>query len=558
MQTIFRMLSVYIAGVSLFAWLCDDAVAQRTHHDHSGGVRHGGVRHGNTIGSGLIVVPGLGTGHSTYAQHHSPSYSSSQYNVHHHGTSAGHLNTYSTPPHFRQYAAHANGSGYRQISPIRNGVGYHVYSPSRSGLSVQIYSNPGYGPGPGNSYSDGLNYGLNNPYVYGLNYGFDPFGIYGYGYNGIYLPPIVLPYGSAGVPWAIGTRPFPANDFAASSPSLLTTPPQPMQLPQANTSPVLPNISGLDLQLSRPLAADEQGVVNEFGNTASLASEKPVSTVERIQSLRYQTSGDDAFHRQEYDRAEVFYRTAVETAPGRQASWLRLTWSQVAQQRFPEAVASLKQALVLPDDPTSAWIPGKELYGTRINSDASLHNDELWNWLQQRPQSTDRLLLVSAFQQLRGNNGVARELLEAAAVKGLSQSLVKAMQDIAQDINAPAPGDLMPNGQPNGQPLPPVGDASRIGNMKITDGILSTDNAADDGIRLFGRNGVPSTTTQPPLPSDVQKPPAVGAPQPLSDGDNDEAIPVPVETTPQPLQPLPESEPAGAAGLLVPAPIPFN
>ena len=155
--------------------------------------------------------------------------------------------------------------------------------------------------------------------------------------------------------------------------------------------------------------------------------------VMRAIRIRYQTSGDSAFRKLDYASAEVFYRTAGKTASERRAPWLRLAWSQVAQQRYSDAVGSLKTALALEDDPTNSWIDGEDLYGRQSFVHSSKHNDQLWSWLQQRPNSTDRLLLAAGFQQLRGYSGVANELLSAAASTGLERTLIEAFREVVDD-----------------------------------------------------------------------------------------------------------------------------
>ncbi len=78
--------------------------------------------------------------------------------------------------------------------------------------------------------------------------------------------------------------------------------------------------------------------------TATAVEQKQASLAEKIQSLRYQASGDDAFRKGEYASADVFYHAAIEAAPTRRAPWLRLSIVQVAEGDFAEAAASLKAA----------------------------------------------------------------------------------------------------------------------------------------------------------------------------------------------------------------------
>lgn len=305
--------------------------------------------------------------------------------------------TYSySPPRSRSY------STYRGPVQYRSGLGHY---------HVQTYGNPGL---------------INNFYAPGYPTGF------GYpGYTGILAPPIVVPILGNTSGFLPPSMPFQQQ----------VLPPSPVTSNMIAPQPVLPPEQNGEV-LSQKIPVDETPVVNEFGR-AAIVTETDVSAADRIRSLRYQTSGDSAFRKQDFASAEVFYKTAGKTAPVRRAPWLRLAWSQVAQQRYSNAVESLKKALALKDDPTNSWIDGEDLYGRQSAVLSSTHNDRLWEWLQQRPNSTDRLLLAASFQQLRGYSGIANELLLTATSTGLDKSLVDAFREVAddqlqQDIDAAA------------------------------------------------------------------------------------------------------------------------
>lgn len=184
-------------------------------------------------------------------------------------------------------------------------------------------------------------------------------------------------------------------------------------------SAFLPPAPAADLQQvafdneTKPVVPDFSGQVpvrDEF--SAVPVKQTQSSLPDKIHSLRYQASGDDAFRKHDFATAEVFYQTAVQTAPERPAAALRMAFVHIAQGNFPDAVAWLKTGLQLPTDRTQAWIPWPQLYG---NDGAELmrqHSDRLWEWVAERPLSTDRLLLAGTFQKLREYDGTADELLK--------------------------------------------------------------------------------------------------------------------------------------------------
>ena len=96
------------------------------------------------------------------------------------------------------------------------------------------------------------------------------------------------------------------------------------------------------------------------------------------------------------------------------------------------------------------------MYGNKFATDAALQNESLWQWLQHRPNSTDRLLLVAGFQQLQGYTGTARELINEALQKGMQQVIVDAFQQIINDRTGDA-------AQPNDQQAPPIEASDNTG-----------------------------------------------------------------------------------------------
>ena len=236
---------------------------------------------------------------------------------------------------------------------------------------------------------------------------------------------------------------------------------------------------------------DQQPVKNEFPTERVVAED--VGAVDRIRSLRYQTTGDNSFVRGDYAAASTFYATAAETAPGRQAPWLRLAWANITERRFADAAVNLKKALLLQDDPTRSWVTGQNLYGKHFALNSAEHDEDLWRWLEQRPNSTDRLLLTAAFQKLRARDSVAKELLDAAIRQGLDQSLVEAMTQVSTVADEAR--------QRERKPLPPA-DVGRVTPAKAT--------VHEDGIHLRGREEI-----EP----EAESSDGVGLPQPLEEAD---------------------------------------
>ncbi len=225
----------------------------------------------------------------------------------------------------------------------------------------------------------------------------------------------------------------PAPDPNAMNLNRVEVPPIP-QPAEHGDQPVLRDAPQL------PLPTDGDPVLNEFN--AIPRDEKISSLAEKIQSLRYQASGDDAFHKSDYATADVFYATAIKTAQDRRAPYLRLAMVRIALADFPNAVSYLKTGLAMESDPSRPWCTAEELYGQKVAERARSHGGPLWNWLAKRPLSADRLLLAGTFQKLRGYNKTADEMLALASHQGTEAILVtEVMQLAATDIGPRAVAD---------------------------------------------------------------------------------------------------------------------
>lgn len=184
-----------------------------------------------------------------------------------------------------------------------------------------------------------------------------------------------------------------------------------------------------------PVIQDGAPVLNEFG---SEPRDKSTSTLsDKIQSLRYQASGDDAFRKEDYATADVFYATALKTAPDRRAPYFRMAFVRIALNDFPQAVRFLKTGLAMESDASRPWITAEELYESRVAERARSHSGPLWNWLSERPLSADRLLLAGTFQKLRGFDQTADQMLDMAYHEGPEAFLVEQVLQLVKNDTGP-------------------------------------------------------------------------------------------------------------------------
>ncbi|HQZ67048.1 MAG TPA: hypothetical protein PLY87_18280 [Planctomycetaceae bacterium] len=355
---------------------------------------------------------------------------------------------------------------------------YGAYTVPYFGVSRGYGYGYGYGYGHGYGYGYGAwNYstGYYAPVIWSAPYATYSPSVFGYGssvlsgnYVGNYVSNGFVglipggaysPYYSSGWPYITGLSPY--SPAAIIAPTILNL--------NVITQPLVPSVASYSLTDPRlidqlapvpqpggvvvpppPQPADFDGaivpdepawqvpgdgtpILNEFD---SVPREQKVSTLtEKIQSLRYQSSGDDAFQKADYATADVFYSTAIKTAPDRRAPYLRMAISRITLNDFPEAARYLKTGLAMESDASRAWVTAEELYGQKIAERARSHGGPLWNWLAERPLSADRLLLAGTFQKLRGYDRTADQMLELASHEGTEAMLVSQVQQLAkQDV----------------------------------------------------------------------------------------------------------------------------
>lgn len=236
-----------------------------------------------------------------------------------------------------------------------------------------------------------------------------------------------------------------------------------------------------------PLPAPDAPLLNEF--EAFPAIDQESSLPARIHSLRHQSTGDEAFRNEDYDLAKQSYRRAMELAPDRRTLWLRIAFTELALGDFPEAARCLKTALTLPADATRAWTTAEELYGSKVAERARTHGVKLWDWLSERPMSSDRLLLAGAFQKFRGYHESANELLDMARHEGRESDYVDALAAIAgNDIGQRAIAQELGEIVREAKTIPASGTAPNQPSASI-----DADSAdKSEGIFIPRRNGAPS------------------------------------------------------------------
>lgn len=313
------------------------------------------------------------------------------------------------------------GSTYRITSPS---IGY--------GLPLGRRSYSGYY----RSVDYGINHGIGYGYPFlgypGIIYTTPVFPGYGYGnvgFNGVITPPLVIPYGGLTGSFLPSVSTLSVGGVAP----VVTAPPPLFSAPAPADVAAAPAASEpVDSVASQKIPADRTPIADEF---AARALDRGVVTdpADRVQSLRYQSSGDQKFRQQDYAGAIALYEQSQKQSPLRQSAWIRLTWAQLANSQFDEATISLKTAFSLKVDP-NAWILGRDLYGPAYGRETAAHSDQLWDWLQARPNSTDRQLLVAAFQLLRGYNGMANELFQEAKGHGLDVGTAAAFERLSADL----------------------------------------------------------------------------------------------------------------------------
>ena len=183
-----------------------------------------------------------------------------------------------------------------------------------------------------------------------------------------------------------------------------------------NVAPLggIPPRSGA-IPLAVPDLADGLGPVPP-ADPKSDPSQRPVapsSTAAKLKSLEKQAFGDEQLRRQQWGKAYVEYRAAVEAAPERAEAHYRLGFLFVAMQHYPSAVREFKRAVFL--DPTLPQTADKSvaLFGrdSQIVRTSILH--KMADWLREDIRDSDRLFLFGLLLHYE-DDARGRDVMEAA------------------------------------------------------------------------------------------------------------------------------------------------
>ena len=139
----------------------------------------------------------------------------------------------------------------------------------------------------------------------------------------------------------------------------------------------------------------------------------PSSVAARLKSLEKQAFGDGLLRKQQWAKAYVEYRAAVDAAPDRAEAHYRLGFLYVAMHHYASAVREFKRAVFL--NPTLAQTGDKlaVLFGpdSQITRTAIIH--QVADWLREDVRDPDRLFLFGLLLHY-ADDARGREVLEAA------------------------------------------------------------------------------------------------------------------------------------------------
>lgn len=407
---------------------------------HGGGHHHGGGYYGNP-GPGFAPGWGYGGGFGGYPNW-DPGY---------------------------QYPAGFIYGGYPIVPPpayIRNSDG-------------ALFISPGFLPPFGYGYPYGYGYGFDGGFRYGTGGGFYNQG-YAQGYDASWgslavpLPGMIPSFmtfnfgsqnlggrgsrSSAGYSVIPKIQPLPPGERVTNDglpPRMKVTPGvEDLQLspvPDETLPPVDENRANGDdsednnnLPVPVPGDASRAPVIDEFPPIP--VTQKKTSLQDRLHSIRQQAGGDEAFRNRDLKSAIDSYQSSIDSAPERRAPYLRMVFALLQQSKFPEAVSYLKTGLNLENDSTRAWITAKELHGGTATESIQSSSRRLWAWVTEKPLSTDRLLLMGAFQKWRGMNRTGDDVITAIEQTQASNAYAMALRSLT-DEQSPAVVRVPPRGR---------------------------------------------------------------------------------------------------------------
>ncbi|MGB0739202.1 MAG: tetratricopeptide repeat protein [Planctomycetaceae bacterium] len=178
------------------------------------------------------------------------------------------------------------------------------------------------------------------------------------------------------------------------------------QVVVADQSPAPMKLQAQQVPFNAPLQ------LNEFPELPGLAG---VAAGNEVAALRKQAAGDAAFRTDQLQLADLHYRTAQELNPNSAPLLVRRVLLGISQQSWATAFNHLQQLLSLSDHSSAITIVPSEIYGPTAAKKEIQLSEPLWDWLEQNPNSADRLLLMAAFQAFHGRQSLSQELLQQLA-----------------------------------------------------------------------------------------------------------------------------------------------
>lgn len=270
------------------------------------------------------------------------------------------------------------------------------YGPTQAAYQYQRqYGRPwhGYGGqvGPGT---------FGGTYVVPRSFGYSPL----FGYSAMWASPAYI-----GVPYPYGYTapgPFIYGLEQLTNPGSFTPNVVPLSgIPQRNAA----------IPIVVPDLADGLGPIQQV-DAKTDPSQRPVvpsSTAAKLKSLEKQAFGDEQLRKQQWAKAYVEYRAAVDAAPDRAEAHYRLGFLFVAMNHYASAVREFKRAVFL--DPTLPQTGDKlaVLFGpdSQILRTSIVH--KMADWLRDDIRDPDRLFLFGLLLHYE-DDARGREVFEAA------------------------------------------------------------------------------------------------------------------------------------------------
>lgn len=302
------------------------------------------------------------------------------------------------------------------IPPVGSVIGGRACYGPRPAIGYGVYSGYGYEPTFGFSFS--------NQSPFGFNYS----GYYGYGGPGFgvgYSVPLYGPtyYGPAWGPYSGWNAPIVAAPVYINPTPALPALPQWM-IDEANVDPTLK---------SKPISQTHRSLV------------QPSTPEAQLRSVRMQAAGDRLFVQLDYSAAEKSYAKALQAAPDRPDSYVRLAITKAARGDLRAAVTYLKQMSDVDPSYLSRSDSLDTLFGHRNGIAKVQLKQRVADWTKQDIRDPDRIFLLASMLFFDRDDRY-RTLLDTAVKLDGDQSHYRAFLDAAlvadQDAIAPTPDEI--------------------------------------------------------------------------------------------------------------------